>query len=40
MAFDIMVFMKDYTKWVDVIDIPKYLKDDVKSVPVHTKGTF
>ena len=40
MAFDILVFNKDYPKWVDVIDIPKYLEKDVKSVPVYSKGTF
>jgi hypothetical protein len=40
MAFDIFVYTKDKAFWIEVLDIPKYLGDEVKSVPVYTKGTF
>lgn len=39
MAFDIKITDK-YTHWVDVSDIPKYLKDLIKSVPIYARGTF
>ena len=40
MAFDIRIFTDKTAFWVDVIDIPKLLKDNLKSVPVYAKGTF
>jgi len=40
MAFDIKIFTDKTAFWVDVIDIPKLLKDNLKSVPVYAKGTF
>ena len=38
MAFDIKIFTEETAFWVDVIDIPKLLKDNMKSVPVYAKG--
>jgi Rnl2 family RNA ligase len=40
MAFDIFIVTVETAYWADVFDIPKLLKDNIKSVPVHTKGTF
>jgi hypothetical protein len=40
MAFDIRVFTDKTTFWVDVTDIPKILKDNIKSVPIYARGTF
>ena len=40
MAFDIFIATATKNYWVNVHDIPKLLKDNIKSVPVHTKGTF
>ena len=40
MAFDIKIFTSETAFWVDVIDIPKLLKDNMMSVPVYAKGTF
>ncbi len=40
MAFDIKIFTAETAFWVDVIDIPKLLKENLKSVPVYAKGTF
>lgn len=39
-AFDICVVAEDKNYWVDVLDIPKLLKDYIPHVPVYTKGTF
>lgn len=40
MAFDIFVVTEHKAYWVDVFDIPKLLKDNIKSIPVYMKGTF
>jgi hypothetical protein len=40
MAFDIFVVTEHTAYWVDALDIPKLLKDKIKSVPVYIKGTF
>lgn len=40
MAFDIKIITDKTTFWVDVYDIPKCLKDNLKSVPVFARGTF
>ena len=40
MAFDIKIFTPESAFWVDVLDIPKLLKENLKSVPVYAKGTF
>lgn len=38
--FDIFVVTVDTAYWVDVLDIPKLLKDNIHAVPVYLKGTF
>lgn len=40
MAFDIFIVTTETAYWVDVFDIPKLLKENIKAVPVHAKGTF
>lgn len=40
MAFDIKIFTDKTAFWVDVEDIPKCLKDNLKSVPIFARGTF
>lgn len=40
MAFDIFIVTEHTAYWADVYDIPKLLKDNIKSVPVYMKGTF
>jgi len=39
-AFDICVITEERNYWVDVLDIPKLLKDNINHVPVFTKGSF
>lgn len=39
-AFDICVITEERNYWVDVLDIPKLLKDNINHVPVYTKGSF
>jgi len=40
MAFDIKIFTEKTAFWVDVTDIPKCLKDNIKCVPIYARGTF
>lgn len=40
MAFDIFIVTTETAYWADVFDIPKLLKENIKSIPVHAKGTF
>lgn len=40
MAFDIIVFTDKTAFWVDASDIPKILKDNIKSIPIFARGTF
>jgi hypothetical protein len=39
-AFDVFIVSSDRVYWADVFDIPKLLKDNIRTVPVYTKGTF
>ena len=39
-AFDINIVTDEKVYWVDVLDIPQLLKDNISSVPVYLKGTF
>lgn len=29
-----------HSYWVDVLDIPKLLKENIRHIPVHVQGTF
>ena len=40
MAFDIKVSIPEYNFWVDVTDFDKFLKDNIKYVPIYARGTF
>ena len=40
MAFDIQIMTDKTSFWVDVTDIPKYLGDNIRSVPIYARGTF
>lgn len=40
MAFDIRVYTDKIAFWIDVSDIPKILKDNIKSIPIYARGTF
>ena len=40
MAFDIKIMTDKTSFWVDVIDIPKCLGDNIRSVPIYARGTF
>ena len=39
-AFDILVITTESAYWVNVLDLPKLLKDDIPVVPVYKQGTF
>ena len=39
-AFDIFIVTTETAYWVNVLDLPKLLKNDIPVVPVYKQGTF